>query len=66
MNLTYYKTDACADTDVVKVVQYDLAKCHKATIALCDMPAGQAGNATIVWYDTTDKKCTGAVNSTKS
>lgn len=66
MNLTYFKTDACADTDVVKVQQYDLTKCKKATIALCDMPAGQPGNATLVWYDDTDKKCAGAINSTKS
>jgi hypothetical protein len=43
------------------VQTYELEKCQHYTIATC---VGK--NATLAWYDDTDKKCSGAVNSTKS
>ena len=40
---------------------YTLDKCHKGLITSCT-----PGNATLVWYDDTTNKCTGAVNDTRS
>jgi hypothetical protein len=59
MNVTVYTDDTC--TTISKVQTYDLDKCHRATIATC-----VGTNATLAWYDDTDKKCTGAVNTTKT
>lgn len=40
---------------------YTLDKCHKGLITSCT-----PGNATLVWYDDTTNKCTGAVNDTRT